>query len=480
MFPSHDNDFCDGMPTDGAAAQLAEEQQRRHRNEDEERKARRAEEMAAAVKGAEERRAATAARTEAEYAHNIDMVRNGNFDVMAVVPLDYENICAGQPDEFVVVVGADEKLFTSERPHSCSLTTAMTADGAQIGTLQRTQTGVRVLYGTPTAAGDGGGVSEEFFHVIPDGQDEPDNGAWNLIESLHFGVILTAPAPPGTTVGFGPAAPTALTVTLTAQAAAPTPVGTPATHQTNTALPSPATAPAAATAPSGTPATERRTSPPASRHPTGRFGGVGPMHLPAKVGHGATAGYVLGPRALGGVAHGNFWDGDHVRLKREAAPSTQISAADRKYKLVNRGGTKVLYVGWQPGLTTANQNSYFLPISETSLLFDRVSAQQAANLEVALGVAWIRSGRVYRTLAAGDWVKVSDDGAVGPRFGKLVACLRDDRQSGLGSSWRGWVMVPDVAGSKFVFVNNDAIEQVSVVCCRMLLLCALLHLTLDA
>ena len=49
-------------------------------------------------------------------------------------------------------------------------------------------------------------------------------------------------------------------------------------------------------------------------------------------------------------------------------------------------------------------------------------------------------------------------------------------------------MVPDigalgstlVAGSKFVFVNNDATEQVSAVCCRMLLLCALLHLTLDA
>jgi len=175
-------------------------------------------------------------------------------------------------------------------------------------------------------------------------------------------------------------------------------------------------------------------------------------------------------------------------LKREAAPSSQIAFADRRYKLVNRDGTKVLYVGWEPGLTTANQNSYFLPISETSLLFDRVSAQQAANLEVALGVVWIRNSRVYRSLAAGDWVKVSDDGAVGPRFGKLVACLRDDRQSGLGSSWRGWVMVPDidasgstlVAGSKFVFVNNDAIEQVSVVCCRMLLLCALLHLTLDA
>ena len=75
-------------------------------------------------------------------------------------------------------------------------------------------------------------------------------------------------------------------------------------------------------------------------------------------------------------------------MKREAAPSTQIALADRKYKLVNRGGTKVLYIGigWEPGLTTANQDSHFLPISETSLLFDRVSAQQAANVEVALGV----------------------------------------------------------------------------------------------
>ena len=90
---------------------------------------------------------------------------------------------------------------------------------------------------------------------------------------------------------------------------------------------------------------------------------------------------------------------------------------------------------------------------------------------------WVQC-EAEHTIAAGDWVRVSDDGAVGARFGKLVACLRDDRQSGLGSSWRGWVMVPDiaapdsdlVAGSKFVFVNNDAIEQVSVVCCRMLLL----------
>ena len=129
----------------------------------------------------------------------------------------------------------------------------------------------------------------------------------------------------------------------------------------------------------------------------------------------------------------------------------------------------MLYIGWEPGVTTANQDSSFLPVSETSLMFDRVVAQQAANLEVALGVVWIRNSRVHRSLAAGDWVKVFDDGANGPRFGKLVAMLRDDRQSGLGSSWRGWVMVPDVetSASKFVFVNNDAIEQVSVVCCRM-------------
>ena len=108
------------------------------------------------------------------------------------------------------------------------------------------------------------------------------------------------------------------------------------------------------------------------------------------------------------------------------------------------------------------------------LLFDRVSAQQSANFEVSLGVAWIRNSKVYRPLAAGDWVMVPDDCAAGCRFGKLVACVRDDRKSGLGSSWRGWVMVPDVPagskfvlGSKFVFVNNDAIEQVSVVCSRI-------------
>ena len=117
VFPSHDNDFCDGMPTDGAAAQLAEEQQRRHRKENEERKARHAEELAAAIE--KKQGEATAAKTNEEYdqlPHNHDIIRKGNYDEMAVVPLDYERICAGDPGEFVVVVGADEKLFTSARP----------------------------------------------------------------------------------------------------------------------------------------------------------------------------------------------------------------------------------------------------------------------------------------------------------------------------------------------------------------------------
>ena len=52
---------------------------------------------------------------------------------------------------------------------------------------------------------------------------------------------------------------------------------------------------------------------------------------PVKLGHETTAGYVLiSPQALGGVKHGSHWDCGHVRLKREAAPSTQIAAADRK------------------------------------------------------------------------------------------------------------------------------------------------------
>ena len=462
--PLIDNPDSDGKSTDWSVAALREETLRRHRKENEERQARHAVELAAAIekKQREKQREATAAKTNEEYAqlpHNCDLVRRANYDVLTVIPFDYDRMLGSAAGEHVVVVGAEKKLFTDVRPTHMSLRAALQADGAEIGTLYRTETGVRVVYGSPPP--DGGGVAEETFEIYADGQQEPDDGAWNLVESLYFGVImvptLLAPDPVETlspnsvepAQATAPAAATALTVTLRATAAL--------------------AAPAAAAAPAGTPAAQRRTSPPATRR-TQPDGAVdAPIHLPAKVGHGATAGYVLGPRALGGVKHGNFWDGDHVRLKREAAPSSQISFADRRYKLVNRGATKVLYIGWEPGVTTANQDSSFLPVSETSLMFDRVVAQQAANLEVALGVVWIRNSRVHRSLAAGDWVKVFDDGANGPRFGKLVAMLRDDRQSGLGSSWRGWVMVPDVetSASKFVFVNNDAIEQVSVVCCRM-------------
>ena len=188
----------------------------------------------------------------------------------------------------------------------------------------------------------------ESFEIYADGQEQPDHGAWTYVESLYFGVIMVPL----------PTAPTPVTMTATTAAAE-----------------SPITAPAAAAAPAGTTpaettATQRRTSPPASRRTQPGVGVIAEAHQPAKLGHGATVGYVLGPHALGGVKHGNLWDGDHVRLKREAAPSTQIAAADRKYKLVNRGGTKVLYIGWEPGVTTANQDSYFSPISETSLLFD--------------------------------------------------------------------------------------------------------------
>ena len=114
-------------------------------------------------------------------------IREGNYDEMAVLPLDYERICAGDPGEFVVVVGADHPLFMSAHTETCSLSSALQADGAELGTLYRTQTGVRVEYGPPP---DGGGVVEETFEIYADGQQEPDQGAWNLVESLHFGVIV--------------------------------------------------------------------------------------------------------------------------------------------------------------------------------------------------------------------------------------------------------------------------------------------------
>ena len=168
---------------------------------------------------------ATAGRTDEEYArqpHNSNKIRNGNYDEMAVLPLDYERICAGDPGEFAVVVGADHPLFMSAHTEACSLSSALQADGAELGTLYRTQTGVRVEYGPAPA---GGGLTEEIFDIYADGQQEPDDGAWTLIESLRFGVVvITAPT-------------------------APTPVGTSATNQTNRELPSPTTAPAAAAAP---------------------------------------------------------------------------------------------------------------------------------------------------------------------------------------------------------------------------------------
>ena len=81
---------------------------------------------------------------------------------MMVEPLDYGRICAGAPGEFVVVVGADTQLFTSLRPASCSLSSALQAEAAEIGTLYRTQTGVCVEYGPPP---DGGGLISESFEI---------------------------------------------------------------------------------------------------------------------------------------------------------------------------------------------------------------------------------------------------------------------------------------------------------------------------
>ena len=187
--PSIDDRDSDGMPIDLAVAQLREETLRRHRTEDEERKARHAEELAAAIE--KKQGEATAAKTNEEYAqlpHNHDIVRRGNYDALTVIPFDYDRMLAGAAGEYVVVVGAEKKLFTDVRPTHMSLRAALQADGAEIGTLYRTETGVRVVYGSPPP--DGGGVVEETFEIYADGQQEPDEGAWNLVESLHFGVIM--------------------------------------------------------------------------------------------------------------------------------------------------------------------------------------------------------------------------------------------------------------------------------------------------
>ena len=210
------------------------------------------------------------------------------------------------------------------RPARCSLSSALQAEDAEIGTLYRTRTGVRVDYGPPAG---GEYLVSETFEIYADGQEQPDHGAWTYTESLHFGVILISP----------PTAPT--TVTTTATAPAQTAAETAAAGSPTIApAPAPAAAPAGTTT-AETPAEKKRHSP-ASRRTQHGVTVIAEADQPAKLGHGATAGYLLGPHALGGVKHGNHGDGDHVRLKRGAAPSTQIAAADRKYKLVNRGGTK--------------------------------------------------------------------------------------------------------------------------------------------
>lgn len=113
--------------------------------------------------------------------------------------------------------------------------------------------------------------------------------------------------------------------------------------------------------------------------------------------------------------------------------------------------------------------------------FDRVIVQSAAQLEVAAGVVWARSGRVVKSIAAGDYAKITDDG-ICPKFGKVVGLVRDEKTSGIGSSWRAWVMIPTnvhasdeleqgaaaataatTETSSFLFVNNDAVDQV-VIC----------------
>ena len=222
---------------------------------------------------------------------------------MVVEPLDYHRVLAAAAGEFAVVVGADAHLFTEARPAQTTLTNALQAEGAEIGTLYRTWTSVRIDY-RPPAAGEGGLVSETF-EIYDDGQDQPGFGAWTYVESLHFGDILIPAA----------TAPTAATTRATAHAQA---VG----------AGSPTTAPAPAAAPTGTTtaettAVEKRPSS-ASRRTQHDVAVMTETARPAKLGHGATAGYVLSPQALGGVNHGNQWNGDPApRAKIDSNPKAK-------------------------------------------------------------------------------------------------------------------------------------------------------------
>ena len=129
------------------------------------------------------------------------------------------------------------------------------------------------------------------FETYEDGQDQLGFGAWTYVESLHFGVILIPAA----------TAPTAATTRATAHAQA---VG----------AGSPTTAPAPAAAPERTRTAETKTvekrPSSASRRTQHDVAVMTETDRPAKLGHGTTAGYVLSPQALGGVKHGNQWNGD--------------------------------------------------------------------------------------------------------------------------------------------------------------------------
>ena len=140
---------------DWAVAQLWEQQQRWFAVENQEREARHTEELAAAVNRREEAQgAAEPDRSAKEWAwqpHNRGIIRKGNYDGMMLELLDYGNIVAGTPGEFVVVILADTHLFsdTEARPARCSLSTALQAEAAEIGTLYRTQTPISCRLRTP-------------------------------------------------------------------------------------------------------------------------------------------------------------------------------------------------------------------------------------------------------------------------------------------------------------------------------------------
>ena len=201
---------------DEAVAQLRQEQASRHAKENNEREQRHAKELAATVGEAAARKFGISYTAEqyAQLPHNNDIVRKGNYEEMTVIPLDYERITSQTPSgETLVVVGADVPLFKARQFAHCSLPMALRSEGAELGTLYRTATGIRVEYGPPSD--ENGLLVSETFEIVADGQPEPDEGSWNLLESLHFGVVMiptpttaptTAAGATSTTTGGGTSA----------------------------------------------------------------------------------------------------------------------------------------------------------------------------------------------------------------------------------------------------------------------------------